>query len=99
MIKSNNFLSDIKIIPLLFENQKIVTVGTKRGSTNGSDHLTLAEVYAALTYYHANTAEVEADIAQQTAEAKRLSGIKPAALHCRISVSQPRGQPGPPIRG
>ncbi len=38
-------------------------------------HLTLAEVYAALTYYHANTAEVEADIAQQTAEAKRLETV------------------------
>ncbi len=38
-------------------------------------HLTLAEVYAALTYYHANTAEVEADLAKQTAEAKRLETI------------------------
>jgi uncharacterized protein (DUF433 family) len=35
-------------------------------------HLTLAEVYAALTYYHANTAEVEADMTDQTAEAQRL---------------------------
>jgi len=38
-------------------------------------HLTLAEVYAALTYYHANPAEVETDLAQQTAEAKRLETI------------------------
>ncbi len=44
-------------------------------------HLTLAEVYAALTYYHANTAEVEADIAQQTAEAKRLETVhQPASM-------------------
>lgn len=42
-------------------------------------HLTLTEVYAALTYYHANTAEVEADIAQQAAEAKRLETIHQSA--------------------
>lgn len=42
-------------------------------------HLTLAEVYAALTYYHAKTAEVEADIAQQAAEAKRLETIHQSA--------------------
>ncbi|MBW4695818.1 MAG: DUF433 domain-containing protein [Lyngbya sp. HA4199-MV5] len=35
-------------------------------------YLTLAEVYAALTYYHANTAEIEADIAQQVAEAQHF---------------------------
>lgn len=45
-------------------------------------HLTFAEVYAALTYYHANTAEVEADIAQQTAEAKRLETV-----HQSVSMS------------
>jgi uncharacterized protein (DUF433 family) len=32
-------------------------------------HLTFAEVYAALAYYHANTAEIETDLAQQAAEA------------------------------
>lgn len=37
--------------------------------------LTLAEVYAALAYYHANTAEVEADIAHQIAEAQRLEKL------------------------
>lgn len=42
-------------------------------------NLTLSEVYAALTYYHANTAEIEADIAQQTAEAKRLETIHQSA--------------------
>jgi uncharacterized protein (DUF433 family) len=38
-------------------------------------HLNLAEVYAALTYYHANQAEVEADLATQAAEAKRLEAL------------------------
>ncbi len=35
-------------------------------------HLTLAQVYAALTYYHVNREEIEADIAQEEAEAERL---------------------------
>lgn len=35
-------------------------------------HLTLAQVYAALTYYHANREEIEADIAAEDAEAERL---------------------------
>ena len=33
------------------------------------EHLTLAQVYAALTYYHANQSEIEADIAQEEEEA------------------------------
>ncbi len=32
-------------------------------------HLTLAQVHAALAYYHANRAEIEADIAAEEAEA------------------------------
>jgi len=35
-------------------------------------HLTLAQVHAALTYYHANREEVEADLAAEEAEAIRL---------------------------
>ncbi len=35
-------------------------------------HLTLAQVYAALAYYHANREEIEADIADEEAEADRL---------------------------
>ncbi len=35
------------------------------------DHLTLAQVYAALTYYHANRAEIEADLAAEQAEYER----------------------------
>lgn len=38
-------------------------------------HITLAEVYAALAYYHANSAEIEADLAQQAAEAQRLETL------------------------
>ncbi len=39
-------------------------------------HLSLAQVYAALTYYHANHDEIEADLAEEEAEYSRL-----AALH------------------
>ena len=35
-------------------------------------HLTLAQVYAALAYYHANRNEIEADIVDDDAEAARL---------------------------
>jgi uncharacterized protein (DUF433 family) len=38
-------------------------------------HLTLAQVYAALTYYHANRDEIEADLAQQETEADRLEAV------------------------
>ena len=39
------------------------------------DHLTLAQVYAALTYYHANRAEIEADLVAQQAEYERLAAL------------------------
>jgi uncharacterized protein (DUF433 family) len=35
-------------------------------------HLSLAQVFAALTYYHANRAEIDAEIAQEQEEAERL---------------------------
>ena len=35
-------------------------------------HLSLAQVYAALAYYHANRAEIETDIASEEAEVERL---------------------------
>ncbi len=35
-------------------------------------HLSLAQVYAALAYYHANREEIEADIAAEEDEADRL---------------------------
>ncbi len=39
------------------------------------EHLSFAEVYAAIAYYHANKAEIEADLAEQTAEAQRLQAF------------------------
>jgi uncharacterized protein (DUF433 family) len=42
-------------------------------------HLSLAQVYAALTYYHANRDEIEADIGAEDAEAKHLEAQQ--ALH------------------
>ncbi len=35
-------------------------------------HLTLAQVYTALAYYHANREEIEADLATERIEADRL---------------------------
>jgi uncharacterized protein (DUF433 family) len=35
-------------------------------------HLSLAQVYAALAYYHANRAEMEAEMAAEEAESDRL---------------------------
>ena len=42
-------------------------------------HLSLAQVYAALTYYHANRDEIEADIAAEDVEAQQLE--RQHALH------------------
>jgi uncharacterized protein (DUF433 family) len=42
-------------------------------------HLTLAQVHAALTYYHANRDEIEADIASEDSEAERLAREHQAA--------------------
>ena len=36
------------------------------------DHLTLAQVYAALAYYHANKAQIDADLAEDDVEFDRL---------------------------
>lgn len=41
-------------------------------------HLNLAQVYAALAYYHANCDEIEADLAEEDAEYWKL-----AALHSK----------------
>ena len=35
-------------------------------------HLSLAQIYAAMAYYHANRGEIEADIAAEKAEADKL---------------------------
>ncbi|MDA2934815.1 DUF433 domain-containing protein [Acidobacteria bacterium AH-259-D05] len=42
-------------------------------------HLNLAQVYAALTYYHANRDEIDADLAAEEAEAERLEQQCPPA--------------------
>lgn len=38
-------------------------------------HLTLAQVYAALAYYHANRDEIEQDLAQEDAAATQLEQL------------------------
>jgi uncharacterized protein (DUF433 family) len=38
-------------------------------------HLTLAQVYAALAYYHANREEIEQDIAEEETEAEQLERL------------------------
>lgn len=42
-------------------------------------HLTLVQVYAALTYYHANKEEIDTDLAQEQAEYERLAALHKAA--------------------
>jgi uncharacterized protein (DUF433 family) len=38
-------------------------------------HLSLAQVYAALAYYHANRDEIEADLAEEDAEYWKLASL------------------------
>lgn len=47
------------------------------------DHLTLAQVYAALAYYHTNKELVEADIAEEEVENRR---IEEAQLHDKAQI-------------
>ena len=49
--------------------------------TTEMPHLSLAQVYAALTYYHANRDEIEADIAAEDAEATHLETQSPLPRH------------------
>jgi uncharacterized protein (DUF433 family) len=49
----------------------------------GIGHLTLAQVYAALAYYHANRDEIETDIAQEEAEANRLEAEHTRGIKAR----------------
>ena len=44
-------------------------------------HLNLAQVHAALAYYHANPEEIEADIAAEEAEAEHLLKQQGAVVH------------------
>jgi uncharacterized protein (DUF433 family) len=43
-------------------------------------HLSLAQVHAALAYYHANCAEIEADIQAEEAEADALAAAQRAPI-------------------
>lgn len=43
-------------------------------------HLNLAQVYAALAYYHANQDEIEADLAEEEAEYFRLAALNRSAV-------------------
>jgi Protein of unknown function (DUF433) len=68
---------------MLYSNSKVQRIAAlyKQGNSAEEiaadlDRITLAQVYAALTYYHANKAEIEADLAAQQAEYEHL-----AALH------------------
>jgi uncharacterized protein (DUF433 family) len=45
-------------------------------------HLSLAHIYSALTYYHANQQEIETALAQDDAEAHQLE-----AAHAQLGVS------------
>ncbi|WP_017327589.1 DUF433 domain-containing protein [Synechococcus sp. PCC 7336] len=42
-------------------------------------HINLAQVYAALAYYHANRDEIEADLAEEEAEYWKLAAPNPKA--------------------
>lgn len=42
-------------------------------------HISLAQVYAALAYYHANREQIETDIAAEEAEAQRLEAASGGA--------------------
>ncbi len=46
--------------------------------TDQISHLTLAQVYAALTYYHINREEIDADIALLEAEGDRIEALHKA---------------------
>lgn len=43
-------------------------------------HLSLAQVHAALAYYHANQAEIEADLAAEEQESERLLQVAPVPV-------------------
>ena len=50
------------------------------------EHLNLAQVYAALTYYHANQTEIEADLAAEDAEIERLEQNHRKALSVSVNA-------------
>ena len=52
--------------------------GTLR-TLNSIGHLNLAQVHAALAYYHANRAEIDAELAEEEAEYDRLASAQKTA--------------------
>jgi uncharacterized protein (DUF433 family) len=46
-------------------------------------HLTIAQVYAALTYFHANREEIDTDLAAEDAETEALEREYGIGLHAR----------------
>jgi uncharacterized protein (DUF433 family) len=48
--------------------------------TRRMHHLSLAQVYAALAYYHANRDEIEADLAEEDAEYWKLASLHSAKI-------------------
>ena len=48
-------------------------------------HLSLAQVYAALAYYHANRDEIESDLAEEDAEYFRLAESCPDSATLQLS--------------
>ena len=54
-------------------------------------HLTLAQIYAALSHYHANQIEVDADLESETQEACRAADEQPykVAGHAEVAALTP----------
>ncbi|BAY94449.1 MULTISPECIES: DUF433 domain-containing protein [unclassified Tolypothrix] len=44
-------------------------------------HLTLVQIYAALTYYHANQAEIDTDLAEEQAAYEELAALHYSKQH------------------
>ncbi len=64
---------------------RAIAIWYKQGNTpeeiaDQYDHLDLAQVYAALAYYHANRDEIEADIAAEEALYEKLATENQQAL-------------------
>ncbi|MDZ8053260.1 MAG: DUF433 domain-containing protein [Aulosira sp. ZfuVER01] len=45
-------------------------------------HLTLVQIYAALTYYHANREEIDTDLAEEQAAYEQLAALHYSQVSC-----------------
>lgn len=77
---SPDFGSDRPIIAGTGTSVRRVVVLYKQGASaeeiaRRMSHLNLAQIYAALAYYHANRDEIEADLAEEEAEYWRLEAL------------------------